>query len=313
VTLTPSGQAFLLQTRVHPSFLNAANRAVFEFDSSHGDTSAIIASTRQTVNVIAQDVGTDFENVWSDGSEYSLPFACNPNPHVGILWQNGDENLYSYRSSRANFYAAETLHQQIPLLRVTFMSREEQHTSTVRADDVVIEHSPTRTSRGFGSVPPPPPPNAFSRGGGGSNIGSGYGSSYGVGYGGVSHHGFRGNGGGGRGHGFRGNGGGGGGGAATMAAAARGHNGGGAGICSSRGGGGSGRGNGCDQRKAPPPMGPTNEIGIPVATSPGKRRAVTVVVDHMSVDGRDGGVDEVDDIDHTLYYDGRNDDYDPDM
>ena len=304
VTLTTSGESFLLQTRVHPSFLNAADRAIFEFDSSHGDTSAIIASTRQTVNVIAQDVGTDFENVWSDGSEYSLPFACNPNPHVGILWQNGDENLFSYRMSRANFYAAETLHQQIPLLRVTFMSREEQHTSAVRADDVVIEHSPMRIPRGFGSVPPPPPPNAFARGGGGSNIGGGYGG----GYGGVSHNGFRGNGGGGRGHVF-GGGGGGGGGAATMAAAAAGGHNGGGGIRSSRGGGGgSGGGGGRNQRKAPPPMGPTNEIGVPVKTSPGKRRAVTVVVDHMSVDGRDTGGDEVDDIDHTLYYDGRNDD-----
>jgi hypothetical protein len=99
VTLTPSGQSILLRTRVHPSFLNAADRAVFEFDSTHGDTSAIIASTRQTVNVITQDVGTDFENVWSDGSEYhSLPFVCNPNPHhVGIMWQNGDENSFSYR------------------------------------------------------------------------------------------------------------------------------------------------------------------------------------------------------------------------
>jgi hypothetical protein len=79
-TIIPSGQAFLLQTRVHPTFLNAADRAVFEFDPTHGDTSAIIASTRQTVNVVAQDVGTDFENVWSEGSEYSLPFCLQPQP-----------------------------------------------------------------------------------------------------------------------------------------------------------------------------------------------------------------------------------------
>jgi hypothetical protein len=53
-------------------------------------------------------------------------------------------------------------------------------------------------------------------------------------------------------------------------------------------------------------MGPTNQIGIPVATSPGKRRAVMAVVKHMSVDGRDGGAgsDEFDDIDHTQYYNG---------
>jgi hypothetical protein len=125
----------------------------------HGDTSAIIASTRQTVNVVAQDVGTDFNNVWFEGSEYCLPFACNP--HFGILWQNGCENLYSYRLSRPRLYAANTLHQQITILRMTFMSREEQHTSAVRGDDIVIDQSPTRNSGGFGSVAPPPPPKCF--------------------------------------------------------------------------------------------------------------------------------------------------------
>jgi len=86
-TLTPGGKSFVLQTRVHTTFLNAADRAELEFDPMHGDTSAIISSIRQTVNVIAQDIGTDFENVWSSGSEYSLPFACNPNPHFGRVWQ----------------------------------------------------------------------------------------------------------------------------------------------------------------------------------------------------------------------------------
>ena len=289
-TIIPSGQAFLLQTRVHPTFLNAADRAVFEFDPTHGDTSAIIASTRQTVNVVAQDVGTDFENVWSEGSEYGLPFACNPNPHFGILWQNGCDNLFSYRMSRPRFYAAETLHQQIPMLRVTFMSREEQHTSAVRGDDIVINQSPTRTSRGFGSVPPPPPPSAFAmHGGGGSNIGSGYGGGGGGYHGGAVSRGFGGNGGGGLG-------GGGGGGAATMAAAVGGRNGGG-GIRSS--GGGRGNGGGRNQRKSPPPLGPTNEIGFPVQTSPGKRRAITV--EQMSVENVDEDGSTFEEINETQY------------
>ena len=148
-TLTPGGNLFVLQTRVHTTFLNAANRAEVEFDPMHGNTSAIISSICQTVNVIAQDVGTDFENVWSSGSEYSLPFACNPNPHFGIVWQNGCPNLFAYRMGRPNGYASDTLHQQIHLLCVTFTSKEEQHTSAVKADDIVIECSPRRTSRGF--------------------------------------------------------------------------------------------------------------------------------------------------------------------
>ena len=95
VTLTPGGRSFVLQTRVHTTFLNAVDRAELEFDSMHGDTSAIISSIRQTVNVIAQDVGTDFKNVWSSGIEYELPFVCNPNPNFGIVWHNGCPKLFA--------------------------------------------------------------------------------------------------------------------------------------------------------------------------------------------------------------------------
>jgi hypothetical protein len=255
----------------------------------HDDTSAIISSIRQTVNVIAQDVGTDFENVWSSGSEYSLPFACNPNPHFGIVWQNGCENLFAYRMGRINGYASDTLHQQIPLLRVTFMCREEQH-------NIVIERSPTRTSRGFGSAPPPPAPKAFAmRGGGGSRIGGGYGGGGGGCGGGRS---LGGHGGGGRDHGF---GGGGGGGSATMAAAMGGRNNNGGGNRSYGGGRNNGSGHN-QQRKPPPHMGQTNEIGIPVATTASdlKRRAVTTVVEHMSLDVEDG-LDDHEDIYPTQY------------
>ena len=189
---------------------------------------------------------------------------------------------------RINVYASDTLHQQIPLLCVTFTSKEEQHTSAVKADDIVIECSPARTSRGFGSTPPPPAPSAFAmRGGGGSRIGGG-----GCGLGG--------HGGGGRYHGF---GGGGGGGAAKMAAAVGGRNNGG-GIRSYDGGSGNGGGRN-QQRKPPPRMGQTNEIGIPVATTASdlKRRAVTTVVEHMSLDVEDG-LDDHEDIYPTQYEDG---------
>ena len=241
-TLTPGGKSFVLQTRVHTTFLDAADRAELEFDSMHGDTSAIISSIRQTVNVIAQDVGTDFENVWSSGSEYRLPFACNPNPHFGIVWQNGCQNLFAYRMGRPNLYASDTLHQQIPLLRVTFTSKEEQHTSAVKADDIVIQRSPRRTSRGFGGAPPPPPSAFAMRSGGGSKIGDGYGGG-GGGYGG-GRHGLGRHGGGGGDHGV---GDGGGGGLAKTVAALSGRNNGG-GI--RRNGGGRGNGGGRNQEQS---------------------------------------------------------------
>ena len=208
---------------------------------------------------------------------------------------------------RINVYTSDTLHQQISLLCVTFTSKEEQHTSAVKADDIVIQHSPKRTSWGFGSAPPLPP-SAFAMRGGGrsniggdSNIGGGYcGGSCGYG-GGRRSFGGHGGGGGGRGHGF---GGGRGSGGATMAAAVGGRNNVG-GILAHSGGGGYG--GGC-QQKSPPPMGPTNEIGITVSTagSDQKRRAVTSVVEHMSLDGGDGdGLDnDEDSVYHTQYVGG---------
>ena len=168
----------------------------------------------------------------------------------------------------------------------------------MKADDIVIKRSPTRTSRGFGSAPPPPPSAFAMRGGGGSKIGGGYGGG-GGGYGGGRHR-LGGHGGGGRDHGF---GGGGGSGAAKMAAAMGGRNNGG-GIRSY----GCGRGNGGgrnQERKPPPHMGQTNEIGIPVATtgSDQKRRAVTTVIEHMSLDVEDGDglLDDHEDINPTQY------------
>jgi hypothetical protein len=212
---------------------------------------------------------------------------------------------------RPNGYSSDTLHQQIPLLRVTFTSKEEQHTSAVKADDIVIERSPTRTSRGFGSAPPPPAPSAFAmRGGGGSRIGGGYGGG-GGGYGGGRGLGGHG---GGRGLGGHG-GGGGGGGAATMAAAVGGRNNGG-GLPN---GGGRGNGGGRNQQqKPPPPMGQTNEIGIPVATtgSDHKRRAVTTVIEPMSLDvDEDGdGRDNHEDIYPTQYaLEDGSDEFDDDL
>jgi len=299
-TLTPGGKSFVLRTRVHTTFLNVADRAELEFDSMHGDTSAIISSIRQTVIVIAQDVGTDFENVWSFRSEYSLPFACNPNPHFGIVCQNGCPNLFAHRTGRINVYASDTLHQQIPLLRVTFTSKEERHMSAVKADDIVIVCSPRCTSRGFGGAPPPPPSAGAIRSGGGSKIGGGYGGG-GGGYGG-GRHGLGGHGGGSvaamaaqpwqqRGGG-------------SLAAAVGGRNNGGGRI---RSGGGRGNGGGHNQERNPPPhMGQFNEIGIPVAMtgSDQKRRAVTTIIEHMNLDVEDdggGGQDDYDDINPTQY------------
>jgi hypothetical protein len=243
----------------------------------------IISSIGQTVNVIANDLGTDFDNQWSEGNKYALPFPCNPLPHVGIVWQYGDQQLPEYRAARASSYPRETLHQQILLLLVIFMSQDTQCMSAMKADDVVILQSPTRNLRGAGLSAPPPPALSISPFGGGSRSNQGYGGGgFGGGHGGGRSS-FGGGGGGGGGFGcgggggsggFGGGGGGGGGkGVATMVVAAGGHN--------HQQGYGYSRGRGC--RRATSRAG-LNESSMGVATSTdnNKRCKVWVVVRQQS-------------------------------
>jgi hypothetical protein len=62
VTPSKNGTFFHLQTRICPTLLNAADRAKHEFDPTNRDTSTIISLIRQTVNVIVNALGTDFDN-----------------------------------------------------------------------------------------------------------------------------------------------------------------------------------------------------------------------------------------------------------
>jgi hypothetical protein len=93
VLLSRNKDTFHLPTCINPTLLNAADRAEQEFDPDNRDTLTIVSSIHQTVNVIANDLGTDFDNLWSEGTEYKLPFVCNPLPHVGIVRQFGDPAL----------------------------------------------------------------------------------------------------------------------------------------------------------------------------------------------------------------------------
>jgi hypothetical protein len=301
VTLSKSGTFFRLQTRISPTLLNAADRVEQEFDPRNRDTSTIISSICQTVNVIANDLGTDFDNQWSEGNEYALPFPCNPLLHVGIVWQYGNQKLLEYRAARASSYARETLHQQIPLLRVIFMSQDMQRMSAMKADKVVILQSPTRNLRGAGLSAPLPPAPSISPFGGGSRSDQGYGgggfggghgggrSSFGGGGGGGG--GFGGGGGGGSGGFGGGGGGGGGGGVATMAAAAGGHD--------HQQGYGYSRGRG---RRGATSRAGLNEssMGVATSTDDNKRRKARVVV-HDNI-----GVEDAEDSDEEFMVEDSN-------
>ena len=93
VSLSRNEDTFHLPTCINPTLLNAADRAEQEFDPDNRDTLTIVSSIHQTVNVIANDLGTDFDNLWSEGTEYKLPFVCNPLPHVGIVRHFGNPAL----------------------------------------------------------------------------------------------------------------------------------------------------------------------------------------------------------------------------
>ena len=90
----------------------------------------------------------------------------------------------------------------------------------------------------------------------------------------------------------------------SLAAAVGGRNNGGGRI---RSGGGCGNGGCRNQERKPPPhmLGQFDEIGIPVSTTGAdqKRCAVTTIIEHMNLDGKDDGdgSEEHEDINHTQY------------
>ena len=92
-----SATSFVLKTCVPQLFLDALGRARSEFDPNHHDTYVLIAGMRETVNVIAEEQGSNFDNVWSNGVQYQLPFKCNPNPNMQLIWHTGDTKLLAKR------------------------------------------------------------------------------------------------------------------------------------------------------------------------------------------------------------------------
>jgi hypothetical protein len=78
--------SFLLQTCLPAIFLDAMSRAQHEFDPNHRDTYVLVAGMRMTVKDLADWYVSDFENLWSSGTTHQLPFKCNPNPNVQLIW-----------------------------------------------------------------------------------------------------------------------------------------------------------------------------------------------------------------------------------
>ncbi len=116
--------SFLLQTHLPVIFFDAMSRAQHGFDPNHRDTYVLFAGMRTTVNNLADWYSSNFENVWSSGMTHQLPFKCNPNPNVQLVWHLGCIKLLTKRMHKRG--APDAVHQQMPILHLTFTSQEMQ-------------------------------------------------------------------------------------------------------------------------------------------------------------------------------------------
>ena len=114
----PSATSLLFQTHVPALFLDAMGRAELEFDPNHQDTYVNIAGMRDTIDDIAEMQDSDFDKVWSNGVQNTLPFKCNPNPNVQLIWHTGCAKLLMKRNYERG--TPDAVHQQMQILRVMF-------------------------------------------------------------------------------------------------------------------------------------------------------------------------------------------------
>jgi hypothetical protein len=171
------------------------SRAQHKFDPNHHDTYVLVKGMRVTVDDLVDWHDLDFENVWSSGMTHQLPFKCNPNPNLQLIWHSGCVKLLTKRMHKRG--APNAVHQQMPILCMRFTLQEVQGVAGVSLDDIGIHTTPTRNVMGAGSAPPQPPqPGAFSGVGGGGGIGGGGIGGGGIGGSGGGGSGFGGGGGG---------------------------------------------------------------------------------------------------------------------
>ncbi|KAL3789182.1 hypothetical protein ACHAW5_002441 [Stephanodiscus triporus] len=137
----PTDTSFLLQSRLPSYFLDAAARAFTKFDEADPDTYVYITGIRSTVENIVDFYGSDFDNMWSMGNLYELPFKCNPNPWQGIIWHTGCERLLHTRQ-RSSTVSEDAVHQQMPIMRLIFTSQEMQRSAAIVLANTIINHSP---------------------------------------------------------------------------------------------------------------------------------------------------------------------------
>lgn len=66
VEVDEDGRSFIMTKRISPYLLDIMGRYTLELSQRHPDTHTIAAAMRETSDQLVADVGTDFENVYSD-------------------------------------------------------------------------------------------------------------------------------------------------------------------------------------------------------------------------------------------------------
>ncbi len=156
VEVDEDGCSFVMTKRISPYLLDIMGRYTLELSQRHPDTHTIAAAMRETSDQLVADVGTDFENVYSDPQVHLLEFPCKRKFHKQLLWHQGDEQLYIKRS-RDRSVSEDAVHQLTPILRLTFVGSEDQRMRAIDDEDVNINSPPRPSMMGRGAPPPPPP------------------------------------------------------------------------------------------------------------------------------------------------------------
>jgi hypothetical protein len=153
-TVSTDGLFLKLQAKVPKAFIDLMARAYAEFDPTYANTLVIQSTVRNTIEAIVQDVGPDFNNIWSKGQIDALSIACHTKPQMQLLWHEGDKYICAKNYKNPNI-DQDAKHQLIPILRITSKAQEKQQKNFVHIDDAVLHrHSSYKCGDSASPLPP---------------------------------------------------------------------------------------------------------------------------------------------------------------
>jgi hypothetical protein len=135
--VSKDGTKLKFQVKIPKMFLDIVARAYTKFDTSYAPTHVIVSALCATTNAIVQAIGPDFDNVWTNGQNDPLSFSCCANPHIQLLWHEGNDKLRT-RLENNNNIGRDTKHQMLAIVRATLKAQVKERMGTVRIEDAVL-------------------------------------------------------------------------------------------------------------------------------------------------------------------------------